>query len=449
MHVTREIINENIKEYLKQIKLLQKLHDTKVISLFFEVLNKKIEEKVIKKTSFNKIIKLTEHYLQNYKKCKSYGFDYDLSNLLKGIIINSGEDSIELHQKISIILRNLILQNSKEKNRGEDFSFYSINTSSGRYWECFITLIDYKTTVTAEEKDFLEKALFKEKYLYSEKLMLFHLGMHTNSMIFRLKNYPWKQNIYKALQDNIQGCEPFLQGFLSYVTYIEAFKSFQKLVLENYQKINLPSDIYRRFLGLLCDIKFRNTFNEESLIEKFESSFKNKEYNKILTILAMPENVKKFDKIRVLEFWKKIILKNLDFDSSFAIVDQYMEPHELLDYYQNLYELMRKKHSSNSEQMPFYFEKFLNKILLVLKQTDEREELTKIYNLLSKAIENTVRFNYKGEIPEILKSLLQEYNKKTTDNVQNNVQNLAIKICQTPGLIQYANLYTNFYLEEI
>ena len=446
LDITREIISENIKEYLKPIKNLYKLQDLRVISVFFEVLSKKIRAKDIAKTSFNKIINLIKHYLQNDQLKRDYGFDFDLSELLKSIIIESGENNAAIHLTISNMLQELISQNFNTKDEGEDISFYSINTASGRYWECFITLLDYKKSMTDTERTFLEQALFKTEYAYSEKLMLFHLGVHMNSMLFRLKNYPWEENIYKNLKANNAGCEAFLQGFLSYVTYIEAFKSFKRLILENYSKIKLPSEIHHRFIGLFCDIKFRNTFNESELINDLESVFVAADYNTIIHILALESSAEKFDESRVLKFWQAQVARNIDYsDELVEIPNLYINTEDLSKFNQYLIKMFQLAETSNTKELtPFYLEKFLNNILYLLQNTDESSELTKIFNILDAVISATTAYDYKGEIPNILKLILQEYSKKNTGKSKGNTLTLANKICTTKGLIQYSNLFIEF-----
>lgn len=448
---TRKLIGENVKDYLKQIKKLYDLRDIRVISAFWEIFSKKIREKVITKISFNKIINLIEYYLQNYEIDDNYDFDFELSELLKSMIIKSGEGNFELHSKISTILQTLITRNYDEKdNGGDDISFYSINTVAGRYWECFITLLDYKKSMTDDEKAFLEKSLFKRKnYNYSEKMMLFHLGVHMNAMIFRLKEYPWVQNITERLQDNIPGCAAFLQGFFSYVTYIEAFKSFEKFILENYSKISLPSDVYRRFIGLFCDIKFKNTFNESDLIKNLETVFKAEEYSTMLDILALETKPTKYDKARVLSFWKEQIDRKIGFsDSLVEIPNRYMLKEDLLGFDKYLIKMFKLAANSNvKDLLPFYLEKFLNNLLSLLKKTNDEMDLAKIFNILSALIPAITYYEYKGSIPESLKFILEEYRKKNTDKAKDNVAILANQICGTKGLIQYSNLFTEFFEE--
>ena len=93
----------------------------------------------------------------------------------------------------------------------------------------------------------------------------------------------------------------------------------------------------------------------------------------------------------------------------------------------------------------FYLEDFMKNFINLIKKTNSNaDNMVHIYNLLLDLIPSTSVYEYKGDIPNLLKTILVEYGSKDYSNAKSNVKVLANNIFKTPGLIQYSYLYSEF-----
>ena len=451
LDITRQLFVEKYTVYLAQLTKLKKLKEPRVIGCFFEILSNSVKNKRISKKYYNKIIDLINYYVENNLDTESWSFNYYSSGLLKNIIISNKNNHKKRTEIINKLLKKLISRNKNDDEYQEDIAMAALNTPSGWYWDCWFVLQLYKKSIQTNDIEFFETTLEQQHEKHSKNIMLYLLGSQMNYLYHNILDYSFNVKIkqhFENVNSNYKELKAFLIGLLSFITYIDVFKDFKDLINQNYKAIELSYDVKRRLIGLIADLKFRDEFNEEDIVNEFLNDFSNEDIIEMVELSTVKSKIKIYNKDKVIEFWESQVSSLTTYDEAFLrLFNSYIPYKDILTYTNTLRMMFRLKaqEKPNSLYSHFYLEDFMKNFINLIKKTNSNaDNMVHIYNLLLDLIPSISVYEYKGDIPNLLKTILVEYGSKDYSNAKSNVKVLANNIFKTPGLIQYSYLYSEF-----
>lgn len=442
--VFKEVLNENILLYLNSEEIRQ-LKKPRVIGALFESININLSNNILQSQHIEKIINLLNYFVnQISNEEKDWAFHYYLNDVLRTIIKKIENKS--QYKQIEVILQELLKRTSNEEKVSNDIASDAINNASGRYWETWFQLILTQREISDENITFFESYFNKEEHNYADVLMFYHLGVLIDHLFYIVKNYKFIDKI-KEFITNYQEkpiIKSFLTGFLSYATYIDVFEELKSIILDRYKKADLPDDVYRRFVGLLTDAKFK--LNADELFSLFEDAFTEEDQKIVLESLASKDKINTYDKNKVMEYVKQQIQKGSKYPYIIIrIFNLYVDSSRILDYSKDLVKVFKLYESvSETVYSETYLENFLNKLLEQLKVENDEDNLAEIYDIVKVLIPATKVYEYLSSVPNGLKDILFEYRQKQYNKAEENVKLLARDICGTTGLIQYCDTFAEF-----
>lgn len=451
--ITKQLFEEKYSIYLTQLSKLKELKEPRIIGCFFEILSNSVKNKKVSKKYYNKIIDLINYYVENNLDIESWSFNYYSSGLLKNIIILDKNNNKKRTEAINKLLEKLIFRNKNNDEYQEDIAMAALNTASGLYWDCWFILQLHKKSISTNNIEFFETTLEQQLEKHSKNIMLYLLGSQMNYLYYNISDYSFVVKIkqyFENVNSNYKELKAFLIGFLSFITYVDVFKEFKDLIKQNYKTIELSYDVKRRLIGLIADLKFRDEFNEEGIVNEFLNDFFNEDVIEMLELSTIKSKIKIYNKDKVMDFWRNQVATLTTYDEAFLrLFNSYIPSEEILVYEDSLRKMFKLKAQgkSNSLYSHFYLEDFMkNFINLIQKTNNNAVGMVHIYNLLLDLIPSISVYEYKGNIPNLLKTILMEYSSKDYSNAKPNAKVLANIIFKTPGLIQYSYLFSEFDL---
>lgn len=431
----KEVLLEDYEKYTNSSKI-KNINNPKIYWAIFEAMKEKLTNKEsIEECSIEKSLELIDFFLnKDINLENSFNeFGFALNTLISTIIDESTEE-----EQYNLIYKVIKKINSLNQNEAllNNLASDAINHNSGRNWENFIRLILKEQKLSDGQLELLNFQLSKDNLNYTDKLFLYHFGFYIDYLVSNIKDNDFYEVIEKF---DIEQTSPFLIGFSMGNRYIDTFKKVKNTILNAF-KDNLLSEAEReRFVKKIAIAKFE--FNEDDLFNEFEAHFDNNDKKNIISLLSRKDKIEKIDRNKVFEYWKKIVGESFAYpEKLLTLFISYKQNDDFITYSEEIKNTLELySNLSTSLNSEYNFSKFLKAFLLDINASDRKEKDINVFNIMYRAIEATSKYNYLHNTPEILREILLEFQKREED-----VKTLANKICNTPGLIQYSNLFAEF-----